>query len=356
MITALVINWNGQGHLRRCFDALLAQDPPLDEVILVDNHSDDGSRAWAAATYGDSVRIVDTGANLGPAGARNVGLAAASHETCLLIDNDVELLPGTVAGMRKVLEADPSAAAVQARSVCGDDPRLVHYDHSDLHPLGLLVLHNWFAPLSTAAQPIGPIGAFVALCVLVRKPAFTAVGGFFEPLFILFEDNEVSYRLRAAGHTIRLATETPCIHHGGTAGLSVRGEGAPYPPRRTFLHARNRWLFLMASVRPRTFWMNLPIHLMYDLVHLGFSAMRGPAHIGAWLRGHGAAFARRRAARARRRALDPLRVVADRDLFAGTAGLTPNPGLASRGVRALLRRAIDGVVKLHWRVVHRWLG
>ena len=44
MLTAIVVNWNGQDYLPACLDALFAQDVALDEVILVDNHSEDGSR------------------------------------------------------------------------------------------------------------------------------------------------------------------------------------------------------------------------------------------------------------------------------------------------------------------------
>ena len=48
MISAVVINWNGKPYLDDCIGALLAQDPPPDEIILVDNHSDDGSREFVA--------------------------------------------------------------------------------------------------------------------------------------------------------------------------------------------------------------------------------------------------------------------------------------------------------------------
>lgn len=118
---------------------------------------------------------------------------------------------------------------VQARSLCGDDPSVVHYDGGDLHFLGMLVLHNWYRPLAQAKTPTGPIGASIALCFLVRKSVYEAVGGFDEHLFILYEDNEFSYKVRMRGHTIRLCAEALCTHKAGTAGLSMRGEGAAYP-------------------------------------------------------------------------------------------------------------------------------
>jgi GT2 family glycosyltransferase len=355
VISAVVINWNGVDHLPRCLDALLAQQPPPDEVLLVDNHSDDGSRALVAERY-PGVRIVDTGANLGPAQARNVGVDAAHHELCLLIDNDVELLPGTLASLVEELEKDHETAVVQARSVCGDARETVHYDWCEIHVLGLLVLHNWFRPLASATPPPARVGSFIALCVLFRRSVYLQAGGFHAPLFILFEDNELSFRVRALGHGIRVADRAPCVHHGGTVGLSVRGAGAPYPARRTYLHARNRWLFLFATLRGRTFWLTLPVQLLYDGVHLGFSVVRGPAHVLAWLRGHAAALGGWPAARRRRRSLERMRKVADRDLLVAESGLTPNPGLAETGPRAWLRHGLDACVRLHWRLVRGICG
>ena len=353
MISAIVINWNGAERLPGCLDPLMAQVPPPDEIILVDNHSEDGSRDLVAERY-PGVRIVDTGGNFGPAHARNVGVEEARYPLCLLIDNDVEMLPGALAEMREVLEADARTALVQARSFCGDDPEVLHYDHADLHLLGLLTLTNWFEPRSSARDPVGPVGAFIALCVLVRRESYQHVGGFFAPFFILFEDNELAYRLRAAGWSLRLAVGARVLHHAGTAGLSVRGADAPYPARRTFLHARNRWLFLSASMRPVTFWLTMPVQLLYDGVHLGFSCVRGPAHVWAWLSGHFAALTMWGVARRRRRSLS--RSVPDASLFVGEGGLTPNPGLAEGRLRSVVRGFVNTSVRLHWKLVRRFCG
>ncbi|MFK7742927.1 MAG: glycosyltransferase family 2 protein, partial [Planctomycetota bacterium] len=222
MLTAIVVNWNGQDYLPECLDALLAQVPAPEEVIVVDNHSDDRSREVVAERY-PNVRLVDTGFNGGPCHARNVGAREASHEQLLFVDNDVVLHEGALARLVARMAADPKAAMVQARSVCGDDPNVVHYDGGDLHFLGTLVLRNWYRPLDQASDPQGPVGAAIALCFLAKRSVFQEVGGFDENLFILYEDNEFSYKLRMRGYTIGLAPDALCTHKAGTVGLSVRG-------------------------------------------------------------------------------------------------------------------------------------
>lgn len=352
MVSAIVVNWNGRHYLPDCLDALLAQVPPPSEVIVVDNHSDDGSRELIAAKY-PTVRVIDTGRNAGPCHARNVGVAAAHDDVCLLVDNDVVLQPGALRALCDELAADPRAAMVQARSVCGDDPSVVHYDGGDLHFLGTLVLRNWYRPLAEATPPAGPIGAAIALCFLCRKSAYLAVGGFDEHLFILYEDNEFSYKLRMRGHTIRLAANAVCTHKAGTAGLSVRGEGGTYSGRRTFLHSKNRWYVLITCMRWRTLVLTVPAQLLYGVVYAMFGWQRG--HVRDWLRGKWELFKLLPVAVRARGPAQRGRTVPDRELLVA-APMTLNPGLAERGARAALRRGLDRFFAGYWRVVRRLCG
>lgn len=352
VITAIVVNWNGRSYLPECIDSLLSQDPPPAEIILADNHSDDGSRELVAERY-PQVRILDTGRNDGPCVARNLGVAAASHEKCLLIDNDVVLHPGSLAALDACMVGDPRAGMVQARSVCGDRADVVHYDSADLHFVGTLVLHNFYRPLADATAPADSVGAGIALCFLTRKSVYEEAGGFDERLFILYEDNEFSYRLRMRGYRIHLEPAALCTHKAGTAGLSVRGEEARYPRQRTFLHSRNRWYVLLTCMRWRTFFLTMPASLVYGVVYAIFGHRRG--HVVDWWRGKWALLKMIPAAVRKRAVAQRGRTVADRDLLVALP-LTLNPGLADRGVAAGVRRAMNGFFALYWRLVRRLCG
>lgn len=350
MISAVVVNWNGRHYLEECLAALLAQEPPPAEVILVDNHSDDGSREFVGRAF-PGVRVLDTGHNRGPAAARNFGVSSARHGTVLLLDNDVVLRPGALAALARSLAEQPGTAAVQARSLCADRPDLVHYDAADLHYLGVLVLHNWFQPLVVAGPPPEPAGAVVALCILVDRDAWLRVGGHDEELFILFEDNELSWKLRLAGYRLRLCAAALCVHRGGTAGLSLRESSDPYPARRTFLHSRNRPRVLLACMHWRTLLLTLPAQLLYGFVHFGFALRRG--HVRAWLRGKWDLLRGLPALLRRRRRIQALRVVPDRAILIA-APLTLNPTVAAR--TGTLRRCLDAAWIGYWRVVRRLCG
>ena len=354
MISAIVVNWNGKAYLPECLGALLAQEPRPDEILLVDNHSDDGSREWVAQNF-PSVRVLDTGRNGGPCLARNLGVQEARHELCLLLDNDVVLEPGAIAGLLAVMQREPRAAMVQARSLCGDDASVIHYDGGELHFLGTLVLRNWFTPRAAAVggRPDQGVGAAIALCFLTKKSIYQAVHGFDERLFILYEDNQFSYKLRMRGHTVHVAEQALCTHKAGTVGLSVRKAGDIYSGKRTFLHSRNRWYVLLTCMRWRTFLLTVPAQLLYGAVYAAFGHQRG--HWRDWWRGKRELLALIPQAIADRSRVQRGRTVPDRDLLVALP-MTLNPGLAERGWTSAVRRTLDRVFAIYWAVVRRLCG
>ncbi len=349
MITVIVINWNGAHYLDACIGAISAQVPTPDEIILVDNHSDDGSRDLVAERF-PSVVIHDTGSNLGPGGARNAGVEAATNETCVLVDNDVVLQAGAVQALVGRLEREPKAGMVQVRSLCADDETKIHYDWSEIHYTGTLILHNWFRPLATAGDPPAQMGGGIALAFATRKSTYQAVGGFRPELFIYYEDTDLAWRLRMAGYTLHLEATALAVHGGGTAGYSMR-DASSYPKKRTWLHCRNRWLVLGSCMRWRTLILTLPAQFVYGTVYSIFALTRG--HALACLRGHFAALAMLPQMLRWRRENNSRRVLKDTELI-GCKPLSIHDGLADRGAKAILRRSMDSFFFLWWRSV-RWL-
>jgi GT2 family glycosyltransferase len=352
VISAVVINWNGRHYLEACLDSLRSQESDIHEILLVDNHSDDGSRDFVEEHYPE-VRILDTGYNAGPGYARNMGVQAASGDRVLLVDNDVVMNPGCLKSLSATMSEHPNVAAVQARSVCADDATTVHYDATDIHYLGLLVLHNWFRPLAEADRPASSNGGLVALCFLVDRERYLASGGFNADLFILFEDTDLAWRLRMAGSGIRLDPDAIVLHGGGTKDISMRGAGATYPARRVFLHSRNRWLVLLTCLHWRSLLVLAPAQLAYGAVQFVFACVR--LHPLAWV--HGKLSFLRYLPRAWkwRQIAQATRCVSDRELLVG-GPLTLNPGLADGGLAGGLYRVMNASFQAYFRLFGRLCG
>ena len=52
-VIAIVVNHNGRAFLRDTFRGLAAQTRPIDDVLVVDTGSTDGSADWARSRLGD---------------------------------------------------------------------------------------------------------------------------------------------------------------------------------------------------------------------------------------------------------------------------------------------------------------
>src|SRR5205085_10231536 len=92
-----------------CFRALLALDAPADrlELMLVDNGSSDGSLPFMRERF-PTVRLVETGGNLGFARGNDVGAEQATGQYVAFLNNDTRVEPNwlseLVSGLRSGAE------------------------------------------------------------------------------------------------------------------------------------------------------------------------------------------------------------------------------------------------------------
>jgi len=186
-LSVIVPCFNAAATLGACLGALLEHSRvPADEVIVVDNASQDRSVAVASRP---GVELITAETNAGPGVARNLSAAHAGGEVLVFVDADVAVAPGLV---RHFAEDADCAAVIgsydsepEARNPVSEYRNLLHYYVHQQAPEQ--ALHFWTG-----------LGA-------VRKSIFDAVGGFDVAEFNrAIEDVELGYRLRDAGYRIRL--------------------------------------------------------------------------------------------------------------------------------------------------------
>jgi len=203
----VVVTWNGAHLLPACLDSLDAQTlRDRLQVLVVDNASTDGTDALLASRSGTAV--VRAPRNLGFAGGVALGMSDVDAPYVLLLNNDATLAPDALELLLAELTApgNERVAAATAKVVLRrrDDTgrTLVNSTGNQLTPWGAGVDRDWLAVEGTQSSA-GDVFGFHGGAALLRTDAVRAVGGIDPWLFLYYEDTDLSWRLRAAGWTVR---------------------------------------------------------------------------------------------------------------------------------------------------------
>jgi GT2 family glycosyltransferase len=191
-----IVTYNSARWIEPFVRSLLDSDYPPARATLrfVDNGSSDGTVAALNGvaprlrTAGFRVEIVQQ-PNRGYGAGHNVAIRAGSAPFCLVTNVDLEFEPDTLRTLVAVALADAPAAAAW-------ETRQKPYEHP-----------KFYDPVTGTTQ------WNAHACVLLRRSALEAIGGYDETLFMYGEDVELSYRLRRAGWLLRYCPRATVLHH-----------------------------------------------------------------------------------------------------------------------------------------------
>lgn len=189
-ISVVVAVHNGAESLPRLFDALKDQTTGSDEIIVIDDHSIDGTAGVvdvAMAEY-PIIRLISS-RGTGKKSALTEGIAAAANETLALTDADCIPGPDWLAEIRRIHEE------VDECIVVGYGPYLGRADFlSSL--IRYETLHT--AVLFIAALAFGRPYMAVGRNLSYTKRTFRRIGGFDESLDLLSGDDDLFVQSAAA--------------------------------------------------------------------------------------------------------------------------------------------------------------
>jgi glycosyltransferase involved in cell wall biosynthesis len=178
-ISVIIPAYNVESFIGEAITSVVAQTRPVQEILVVDDGSTDGTVARLSDLAAKDARLrILASDRLGPGGARNVGLEAASRPTIAFLDGD------------DIWPLDKIARQME-RLTAADRPDIVS---------GLIQRFRALAPRSpTPAGEPGETMAHVNLgACLFRREVFGVVGQFDERLRIC-EDVDLMLRVREAG-------------------------------------------------------------------------------------------------------------------------------------------------------------
>ena len=105
LITVIIPYYRRGDIFERCLDSVLNQEYPRREIIVIDDHSDDGLEERIAARHAE-IKLITNPANLGACVARNRGIRTANGEILVFIDDDMSFAsPSALAAIVDTFDA-----------------------------------------------------------------------------------------------------------------------------------------------------------------------------------------------------------------------------------------------------------
>lgn len=211
-VTIIVLNYNGEAHLRACLPSLEALDYARATVMVADNGSTDGSLAYVRSAH-PGVQIVELGANHGFAKGYNLAVAQAATDYVALLNNDTRVAADWLTELVQAAERNQVACAAST---------ILDWDGARIDFVGGLptaIGHAWQIDYG---QPVGatyPERRLLFGCggsVLIRRDAWIEAGGFDADYYAYFEDVDLGWRLNLLGHATVFAPRAVTYHrlHG----------------------------------------------------------------------------------------------------------------------------------------------
>jgi N-acetylglucosaminyl-diphospho-decaprenol L-rhamnosyltransferase len=118
-LSLIVVHYETGEALRRLLDSLRRAAPaPLREILIVNNSGEPLDEVVRGAGW--PTRVLDMGRNVGYARGVNAGIREAREADVLIVNPDVQVLPGAIEALTRAAAAHPRAGILA--------PRLTHPD------------------------------------------------------------------------------------------------------------------------------------------------------------------------------------------------------------------------------------
>ncbi|MEV6768324.1 glycosyltransferase family 2 protein [Nocardia sp. NPDC051030] len=219
-----------------------AVEPYTVEVVGVDNVSHDGS-ADIVEEFGG--RVIRNPRNVGLSAAINQGAATTNTEWILVANPDTQLEPGAIAALVDTAKTDDRIGMIGPQILRLDGTPYPTGRHFPSLAVGIAhallggiwpgnpATRRYFGKTVTTVSDVDWISG---CCMLFRREAFDAVGGFDDRYFLYFEETKMALDMHRAGYRVVL---DPTVEIRHREGGSMRS--APY--RKVRAHHRSALRF-----------------------------------------------------------------------------------------------------------------
>lgn len=227
-ISVIIVNYNVKEYLQNCLVSLGAsQVDGHIEIIVVDNHSFDGSVDMVQSQF-PQVEVVKNRTNLGFAKAVNQGFEVSSGRYILILNPDTIVQEDTLRVLTEYMDDHSRVGICGPRILNADGTLQISCKRSFPTPgvalpkvLGLSKLFprsRWAGRYNLTylnSDEVHQVEAVSGSCMFVRRQIFEQIGLFDDRFFMFGEDLDFCYRTIQSGYEVHYVPLTQIVHYKG---------------------------------------------------------------------------------------------------------------------------------------------
>ncbi|KPJ66652.1 MAG: hypothetical protein AMJ43_07425 [Coxiella sp. DG_40] len=235
-VSIIIVNWNTRDILKDCLNSVYEQTQGIKfEVIVIDNHSTDGSAEMIKNKF-PQVRLIENSANRGFAAANNQGITKAKGRYVLLLNSDTIVLDNAIAKIVSFADNKPDVAVVGCR-VLNPDRTVQQTCFMFPSVLNMVLSSSYLYKLFPGSKFFGrermnwwmrddirEVDVVTGCFMLVRRAAIEQVGLMDECFFMYCEEADWCYRFFKSGWKMMFTPDAEIIHLGGQSSSKVKVE------------------------------------------------------------------------------------------------------------------------------------
>lgn len=272
-VAVLIVNWKSSAMLLRCLECIAKQESVKPDIFVLENGSDD-SLAEVYCSRFPAVRFYKSGKNIGFAAGNNLLFQKTKgYEWIALVNPDAFLETDWLSKMISAAVAHPEYTFFASRLVQNANRKILDGDGDTMHLSGWAWRDGNCRPiLDNVAEP-REIFSACAAAALYRRDVFEALGGFDEDYFCYFEDVDLGFRMRLAGHRCLLVPDAVAYHVGAATTGNRHSDFAVYHGHRNMV-----WTYVK-NMPNALFFLLLPAHIFINIVTIVWFSLRGQTKV-----------------------------------------------------------------------------
>jgi GT2 family glycosyltransferase len=208
-VSVVIVAWNSSEELTRTLPALLGELAEGDELVVVDNASEDGT-ADGVASLAPTARVLRLERNVGFAAGCNAGAEAAVGDLLVILNPDAAPLPGFGEAIRRPWVEGRGWAAWQALVAERGGTR-INSAGNPVHFTGIAWAGGHGRPIADA-PPAGEVPTLSGACLAIPRATWSELGGLAERFFLYQEDVDLSLRLRLSSGVLGIEPSAVVDH------------------------------------------------------------------------------------------------------------------------------------------------